>query len=592
VHGDAQAARVYRATADHFQRSIKDWTVTTTGPYDTGRYFIRLSKNGDPDEAVSYNLGNGSITADQRSIVDAGFLELVRLGELPATDPDVVRSLPIVDDVISRTTPSGRGFYRYGTDAAGSEDGYGDCFEPDPTNCSPSGKPWPTGNAGSGHLWPVLSGERAERQLAVGDQRGAVALLQAMHQFASGVGLVPEQDWENPPLAASPFGTAPETASIGFEPGHAAGSASPLTWAQAQEARLTLSAGHTTPAEQPGIVRARYVDHAPPAKLTVTITAPADGTDTNDATTTVTGTTTAGATVTIASTPTDTGGATVRTTTTAGSDGSFSATVPLGFGANAITVAAAKGSATGYARITVTSEALPGTPVLDLADPSGDDSGPGTFQYPTSADFHAGAFDLTRFQVIDAGDTTFLRATLRDLSPTFGSPLGAQLLDVYIRDPDAAPFSTAARFTSRNYSLAADSAWSRLIEVQGFADPVFADASGNPLGAATVTASQASRAITIAVPTAALGHPGAGWVFTVVLHGQDGFSADQARGFTATPGAFSFGVCAPGGTSPICSIDPGTAPKAMDVIPPAGTSQATELDPTLGPVTLHGVALP
>ena len=26
-------ARVYRATADHFQRSIKGWTVTTTGPY-------------------------------------------------------------------------------------------------------------------------------------------------------------------------------------------------------------------------------------------------------------------------------------------------------------------------------------------------------------------------------------------------------------------------------------------------------------------------------------------------------------------------------------------------------------------------------
>jgi glucan 1,4-alpha-glucosidase len=592
VHGAAEAARVYRATADHFQRSVKDWTVTTTGPYGTGRYFIRLSKNGDPNAAISYNLGNGSIDADQRSIVDAGFLELVRLGELPANDADVVRSLPIVDQVISRTTPSGQGFYRYGTDAAGSEDGYGDCFEPDPTNCSPSGRPWPTGNAGSGHLWPVLSGERAERQLGVGDQRGAAALLQAMHEFASGVGLVPEQDWENPALAASPFGTPPETASIGFQPGHAAGSASPLTWAQAQEARLTLSAGRTTPAEQPGIVRARYVDRAPPAKLTVTVTAPADGTDTNDATTTVTGTTTAGATVTIASTPTDTGGATARTTTTAAGDGSFSATVPLGFGANAIIVAAAKGSATGYARVTVISEALPGTPVLDVADPPGDDSGPGTFQYPTSDNFHPGAFDLTRFQVIDAGDTTYLRATLRDLSPTFGSPLGAQLLDVYVRDPATGPFSTAARFASRNYSLAADSAWSRLIEVQGFADPVFADASGNALGSATVTASQASRAITIAVPTAALGHPAAEWVFTVVLHGQDGFSGDQARGFTATPGEFSFGVCAPGDTSPICSIDPGTAPKAMDVIPPAGTSQATELDPTLGPVTLHGVAVP
>ena len=30
-----------------------------------------------------------------------------------------------------------------------------------------------------------------------------------MSAFASGVGLIPEQDWELPDLAASPFGTDP-----------------------------------------------------------------------------------------------------------------------------------------------------------------------------------------------------------------------------------------------------------------------------------------------------------------------------------------------------------------------------------------------
>ena len=103
---------------------------------------------------------------------------------------------------------------------------------------------------------------------------------------------------------------------------------------------------------------------------------------------------------------------------------------------------------------------------------------------------------------------------------------------------------------------------------------------------------ETSKAITMAVPAAALGHPASGWVFSVVLHGQDGFSSDQARGFAPTAQPFLFGLCAPGGVSPICSIDPGTAPKAMDVITPAGTSQATELDPTLGPVTIHGVPVP
>ena len=48
ANGDHAAARVYRATADHFQRSIKGWTVTTTGPYATGRYFIRLSQERRP----------------------------------------------------------------------------------------------------------------------------------------------------------------------------------------------------------------------------------------------------------------------------------------------------------------------------------------------------------------------------------------------------------------------------------------------------------------------------------------------------------------------------------------------------------------
>ncbi len=35
--------------------------------------------------------------------------------------------------------------------------------------------------------------------------------------------------------------------------------------------------------------------------------------------------------------------------------------------------------------------------------------------------------------------------------------------------------------------------------------------------------------ITFSVPKAVLGQPTAGWGFTVVLTGQDGFSPDQAR---------------------------------------------------------------
>src|SRR2546430_5760297 len=249
IHGDHASAIVYRATADEFQRSIKGWTVTTSGQY-APRYFIRLSKTGDPNAAVSYNLGNGSGTADQRSIVDGGFLELNRLG------------------------------------------------------------------------------------------------------------LVPEQDWENPAFAASPYGTPPETASIGYVNGEGAGSASPLTWAQAQQVRLTLSLGAGKPVEQPEIVRDRYVEDGPPGALALTVDSPADGTVTPGSTAHLTGATAPGARVAVSTSPTDVGAPTTTVAATADGTGHFAVDVALGFGTNVVTIGAERGKATGYRRLVVVFTAL------------------------------------------------------------------------------------------------------------------------------------------------------------------------------------------------------------------------------------------
>jgi glucoamylase len=591
-HGDPARARVYQATADDFQRNIKSWTVTTTGPDGPG-YFIRLSKTGDPNAAITYGLGNGGPTLDQRAVLDGGFQELVRLGELPVSDQDVQASLGVWDKQIAVSTPSGTGYYRYGNSAVeGSADGYGDCYQPSQTSCSTVGAPWPPTGKGTGHLWPVLSGERAESDVAEGNLSGAASLLTAIENFSSGVGLVPEQAWENPDLPASPFGSDPATASIGFTDGKAAGSASPLTWAQAQELRLilALATGHTP--ETPQFTTRRYVAHGPPGALNVTITAPASGSTLAATSTAVTGTTAPGAKVTVSSVDATSGASSVASTTAA-ADGSFSATVPIGFGSNAITVGASTHGLrnTGYAQVTVSNEGG-GTTVLNVTDPAGDDSGPGTYQYPTSGDFQPGAFDLTRFQVLSDGTTAYLRATIANLTPTFGQVDGAQLLDVYVHTPGAATTSTAAAFPTRNYTIASSGAWSQRLEVQGFLPPVWQDASGNSVGTAQVLASQSDGTITIALPESALGTPGSGWGFTVVLTGQDGFSGDQARGFAPTPQSFLFGVCATGGTAQICKVDPGTVPKAVDVITPAGVSQATELDPTLGTVAIQPVTVP
>ena len=76
------------------QRSIKGWTVTTNGPLSTDPYFIRLSKTGDPNAAITYNVGNGGPTSTSAR-VDRRRASSSSSGSAscPPTDPDVVRSL-------------------------------------------------------------------------------------------------------------------------------------------------------------------------------------------------------------------------------------------------------------------------------------------------------------------------------------------------------------------------------------------------------------------------------------------------------------------------------------------------------------------
>jgi len=379
-NGDDARAAIYRATADDFQRSVRGWTVTDTGPYTSKPYFLRLSKAGDPNAAVVYNLGNGSIDADQRSVVDAGFLELARLGELPAADPDIANSLGVVDQVLRTQTPGGPGFHRYGTSfesvngvnvpVTGSTDGYGDCYAPAPMQCPLTGRPWIPFFTGTGHVWPLLDGERGEEDLQTSDGTGAARMLETMDNLSDGVGMIPEQDWEDPDVPPSPYGADPTTASIGFTDGQGAGSAGEITWAQAQFVRLAADIGAGQIIEQPSVVRQRYVDHAPPARAPLTVTGPASGATVTTPAITVTGTTAPGATVDIAATlspagATDPNGTahasavpTAVVSVTASASGAFTATVPAPAGTWVVTATTTTpAGATGYAQLTITSAA-------------------------------------------------------------------------------------------------------------------------------------------------------------------------------------------------------------------------------------------
>jgi glucoamylase len=577
-NGDHASARVWRGVADEFQRNLKKWTLTTNGPRSAQPYFIRLSKTGDPNAAITYNVGNGGPTLDQRDVIDAGFLEYARLGLLSARDADIIASLPVVDATIKRSTASGDGFLRY------NGDGYGDG--------ATDGHPWAPSNMGNGHPWPVLAGERGQYEIDRGSVGASIARLDAMRNMSSGVGLIAEQAWELPDLAASPFGTDPTIASIGFRDGKPAGSASALTWSAGQFVRLTLDAAAGKVLDRPAYTFDRYVRHTQGA-TTLTVTAPPDLTAVGNSVT-VTGTTVPGNNVTVGATNTEATFGSLTRSTTVGSSGAFSLTIPLTGGTWVLnTVATSPSGKTARDVRTVVFDQAPGTLIFAADDPDGDDNGPGNFAYPTSDNFHAGAYDLQRFEVYDSGSDIVFRVRTRDLSPTFGSPIGAQLVDVYVHVPGASPTSTAAAFPQRNYVIAAAGAWSRRLEVQGFGQQ-FVNAAGTTLGTIAIRGNAISRFITFSVPKSALGTPASGWGFTVVLTGQDGFSSDQARGFQPTPQDFQFGVCATASSDPHCTFNPAQVPKAMDVFTPAGVTQADELDYTVHapPVTIAPVVMP
>ena len=232
-NGADDDAQRYLRTADDWNAHIEKWLVTTTGkladPDDPGGYYMRIDNNTNPNDGYQLDVHNGGGTWDERTVVDAGFLELVRLGIRPADDPTVERSLKAVDSTIRTETPNGPAFRRY------NHDGYGETF---------FGGPWL--GQGIGRLWPIFAGERGEYEIAAGND--PTPYLEAMLHFANSGGMIPEQVWDR----------AEPTAS-GFEFGAGTGSATPLAWSMAQFIRLVVDSEEKRIVEQPSIVADRFL---------------------------------------------------------------------------------------------------------------------------------------------------------------------------------------------------------------------------------------------------------------------------------------------------------------------------------------------
>ncbi|WP_210439368.1 glycoside hydrolase family 15 protein [Nocardioides xinjiangensis] len=236
-NGDRRSARRWLRVADRWQSRVKDWTVTTTGPLSEAPYFLRITKDGRPDRGTEYAIGDGGPSeVDQRRVVDPSFLDLVRLGLLPADDADVVSTLAVVDEDLRVETPNGPFWHRF------SFDGYGETRD---------GGQWEiteddTGTT-LGRAWPLLTGERGEYAVTAGQD--ATPFLAAMAAAAGSSDMISEQVWDG----------RPPTGEACCPLGEGTRAATPLTWSHAGLVRLAWTIQRGTPVDQPDVVARRYL---------------------------------------------------------------------------------------------------------------------------------------------------------------------------------------------------------------------------------------------------------------------------------------------------------------------------------------------
>ena len=246
-------ALVWLALADEWADGVEQWCATRTGTdlHTHTPYYVRVTRDGNPEAGHLRTLANAGPTLDEREIIDGGFLELTRLGIKPYDDEIIENSLVEVDETIRIDTPQGPAFYRY------NGDGYGEQGE------KAEGAPWTVETKGKGRLWPIFTGERAEYELLAGTEDGSLApraLLDTMARFANSGRMIPEQVWDRH-----------IDNDYNWEMGEGTGSATPLAWSMAQFIRLAHGIAAGEPVERPGVVAERYLDGSRPTGPTLRV---------------------------------------------------------------------------------------------------------------------------------------------------------------------------------------------------------------------------------------------------------------------------------------------------------------------------------
>ena len=250
---DTNSASRYLQVADAWRNNMANWTFTTNGFYGDGCYYIRIDENQQPNATVQLTFGNGSGEHDARAIVDGGFLELVRLGDMSPSNWTILETIPKYDSLLKQSIPGkGDAWFRY------NDDGYGEHNDGTPYN-----------GTGRGRLWPIFTAERGIYEISKsGNGAEGLPYLSALKNFSSQAGFIPEQVWN---ISTNVTGWETDTPTNDI-PGTATGSMRPLSWAMGEYINLmaAMKNGHN---DAPSIVIQRYASDQPQATVTFNVTA-------------------------------------------------------------------------------------------------------------------------------------------------------------------------------------------------------------------------------------------------------------------------------------------------------------------------------
>jgi glucoamylase len=257
--GDAASAGRYQAAADAYESKVEARMFTTSGEWGDGRYFMRISRNEDPNDKAPIGENNGQPAMPEDRIIDGGFLELVRYGVRPANAASITATLPEYDD----QTREDRFRVRYDVNGVPAyrrygNDGYGEQAD--------TGGNYGVGgqmHAGQrGRLWPFFTGERGHYELAsllampstdtgwMDAQLGGIrqTWVRGMESFANDGLLLPEQAWD---------GVGDPTPHQ-YRAGQGTNSATPLAWTHAEYVKLLRSMADRKVWDRYDIVAERY----------------------------------------------------------------------------------------------------------------------------------------------------------------------------------------------------------------------------------------------------------------------------------------------------------------------------------------------